>query len=120
MRGHYLTTTTILALVLALAGCRTMRPIAVSGSTATTAFAGIEIGDLVTVQMRDGTEHRFAVSGIEGEALVSDAGRRYPRSDMMKLEHESIHAGKTITLVGGIVAGYAVLQTMAAKGFFGR
>jgi len=118
MRGHHLTTTTILALVLVLAGCRTMRPIAVSGSAATTAFAGIEIGDLVMVEMRDGTKHRFAVGRIEGEALVSDAGRRYPRSEMVKLRHET--APKPAGLVGGIVAGYGVLQTMAAKGFLGR
>jgi len=121
MRRHYLATTAILAIALALAGCRTMRPIELSGPAAPKVFADIEIGDLVAVEMRDGTEHRFEVRGIEGEALVSDVGRRYPRSEIVKLQHESVDAKRTVGLVGGIAAGYALcLKIIESTGVFGR
>ncbi len=122
MRRHKgaLAASVLLIIAIVATGCRTMRPIDLNSSNVPKAFAGIEIGDLVAVELRDGSKHRFEVRGIEGEALVSDVGRRYPCSEMVKLQHESVHAGKTIGLVGSIVAGYAVLQTMVAKGYFGR
>jgi hypothetical protein len=121
MRGSYLATTAILAIAIALNGCRTMRSIEpITGIEAPTTFANIEIGDLVAVEMKDGSKHRFEVKGIEGEALVSGVGKRYPRSEMAKLEHETIHPTKTLGLVGGIVAGYAVMLKLVESGVFGR
>jgi hypothetical protein len=120
MRGHYLAASAILALGLALTGCRTMRPVELNAVSAPKAFAGIEIGDLVAVEMNDGSQHRFEVKGIEGETLVSGAGKRYPRSEMLRLEHENVDPGRTAGLVGSIVAGYAVMLKLVESGVFGR
>jgi hypothetical protein len=122
MRRHKGTLAALVLITLSIAatGCRTMRPIELSGPAAPKAFAEIEIGDLVAIEMRDGSEHRFEVKGIEGETLVSEVGRRYPRSEIVKLQHESVDAKRTAGLVGSIVAGYAVMLKLVESGVFGR
>jgi hypothetical protein len=111
----------VFTLGVASTGCHSMRPVLPSGTTnAQRTFARIEIGDLVAVEMQDGSRHRFEVRGIEGDALVADSGRRYARGEMRKLEHEGVDAGKTVGLVTAIVAAYAIFWKIASDfNFFG-
>jgi hypothetical protein len=124
MRKHKQAMTALLMLTVGIGapGCRTMRPMEpITGISAPQAFAKIEIGDLVSIEMKDGSHHRFEVRGIEGETLVADSGRRYPRSEMTKLEHETVDASRTVGLVAGVTAGYAVvMKIMESTNFFGR
>jgi hypothetical protein len=112
---------TIAAVVAASSGCQTMRTVTpLTGPTATHAFSRIEIGDLVSVEMRDGTRHRFEVSRIESDALVADDGRKYPRGEIVGLEHENVDARRTTGLVLGITVGFYIFVKIAeATNFFG-
>ncbi len=105
-----------LATVSALStGCSTMRPVApVSAPTAPPAFRKIALGDTVAVQMRDGRRDKFQVAAIDGDTLVSKAGGRYQRADMVQLEHERIDRKRTWFLVGGIAAGLYLFLGIAA------
>jgi hypothetical protein len=111
----------VAALGTVSAGCHTMQPVTpLTGPSAPKAFAKIEVGDLVSVQLRDGTTHRFEVSQIEDAALVAESGRRYPLADMAHLEHEAVDARKTTGLVAGITVGYVVLlKILESINFFG-
>jgi hypothetical protein len=112
----------VLTLGTASTGCHTMRPVSHVGLPSTARpFAKIDIGDLVAVEMQDGSRHRFEVKGIEGDALVASSGRKYHHGEMVKLEHEAVDAGKTSGLVAGIVAGYAVVwKILSSIEFFGN
>jgi hypothetical protein len=103
------------------AGCHSMRTIEpITTPSTPTAFTRIEPGDLVFVEMKDGSRHRFEVQGIEGDTLVSGSGTRYPRSEMARLQHEIVDGQKTAGLVAGIVAGYVVvMKILASIDFFG-
>ena len=107
---------------VASSGCHTMRPVApLTGPTASNAFAKIEVGDLVSLELRDGTRHRFEVSQIEDEALVAESGRRYLRADMTYLEHETVDVRRTTGLVAGITVGYVILiKILESINFFGK
>jgi len=111
----------VAALGIVSAGCHTMRPVTpLSGPAAPKAFAKIEVGDLVSLQLRDGTTHRFEVSQIEDGALVAESGRRYPLAEMVHLEHEAVDARRTTGLVAGITVGYIVLlKILESINFFG-
>jgi len=111
----------LLSLVTASTGCRTMRPIQpLTGPRAEQDFARIEIGDLVIVETADGARHRFEVTAIEGDALVAESGRRYPRADMKHIEREAIDARKTTALVTFLVVGYYIFfKIVEATNLFG-
>ena len=111
----------IVIMSVASTGCHTMRPVApLTGPTAANAFAKIEVGDLVSLELLDGTRHRFEVSQIEDDALVSEAGRRYPRAEMAHLEHETVDVRRTTGLVAGITVGYVILlKILESINFFG-
>ena len=111
----------IVSLSVASSGCETMRPVApLTGPTASNAFTKIEIGDLVSLELRDGTRHRFEVSQIEDDALVAESGRRYPRAEMTRLEHETVDARRTTGLVAGITVGSVILlKILESINFFG-
>ena len=111
----------IVIVSVASSGCHTMRPVApLIGPTASNAFSKIEVGDLVTLELRDGTRHRFEVSQIEDEALVAESGRRYLRAEMAYLEHETVDVRRTTGLVAGITVGYVILlKILESINFFG-
>lgn len=111
----------VAALGIVSAGCHTMRPVTpLTGPSAPKAFARIEVGDLVSLQLRDGTTHRFEVSQIEDQALVAESGRRYPLPEVVHLEHEAVDARRTTGLVAGITVGYIVLlKILESINFFG-
>lgn len=111
----------ILICALVAAGCDTMRPIAITvAPQQAKPFGGLEIGDLVEVKLSDGTRHRFEVEAIEGDAIVSNTGRRYTRGEIAELARETLDGPKTASLVAGIVAGGLIaLKIMESVGFFG-
>jgi hypothetical protein len=109
------------AVVAASSGCQSMRQVTpLTGPTASQAFGRIEIGDLVSVEMRDGTRHLFEVRRIEGEALVAEDGRAYPRAEMIRLEHQIVDARRTTGLVIGLaIAYYVFLRIVESTNLFG-
>ena len=118
MRSCQRVTSFVLAGILATvsplaAGCSTMRPVALNTAAAPPAFSRISTGDTVEVQMRDGRHDKFQVASIDGDTLVSKAGGRYQRAEMVQLKHQRISQKRTWFLVGGIVAGLFVLLVIA-------
>ena len=106
---------TTLAILLTTSGCTSMRPVpAVDAPSAPTQYTVIEPGDRVAVVMKDGRRLRFTVRSVDGEALVSQTGERYPRAEMTQLRHRRFSHVKTWLLVGGVGFGLVVLYGIAA------
>lgn len=110
----------VLACAIASTGCATMRPVQISVTPQTRTFGPVDVGDLVQLTLTDGTRHRFAVNAIEGDAIVSDTGRRYARAEIVQLSRESVDARATIGLTAAIAAGSViVLRILESIRFFG-
>jgi hypothetical protein len=111
----------VLICAIVSTGCVTMRPIPITGAPQQTrAFGKLDVGDLVQVQLTDGSRHRFEVKAIEGDAIVSNTGRRYTRGEIAQLARETFDGPKTGSLVGGIVAGGIIfLRILDSIDFFG-
>jgi hypothetical protein len=110
---------TALAITLT-AGCTSMRPVrAVDAPSPPKQYTDIKPGDGVALKMKDGRRVRFKVQSVDGEALVSQAGERYPRAEMIELEHQQFSHAKTWSLVvGGVVFGLVVLYGIALASLY--
>ena len=121
MRSLTSSVAAVLICAIVSTGCVTMRPIAITvAPQQARPFGKLEVGDLVQAELIDGTRHRFEVKAIEGDALVSNTGRRYTRGEIAQLARETFDGPKTASLVGGIVAGGLIfLKILDSINFFG-
>ena len=120
MRSLTLAVSALLICAIASTGCDTMRPVRISVTPQTRTFGPVDVGDLVQLKLADGTRHSFEVKEIEGDAIVSDTGRRYARTEIAELFRESADAKATVGLVGAIVAGGLIfLHFLESIQFFG-
>jgi hypothetical protein len=121
VRSFITSVAAVLICAIVSTGCATMRPGAISVAPQTRPFAGLNVGDLVQLQLTNGTRHRFEVKAIEGDAIVSDTGQRYARGEIAQLSRETVNGAKMGSLVGVIVAGSAiVLKVLESIQFFGN
>jgi hypothetical protein len=72
-------------------------------------FGPVRAGDTVVVQTRDGMSRRFVVQQIDGETLVAADGRRYVRSDLLRVQRKVVSGPKTAILIAGVGAGVCML-----------
>jgi hypothetical protein len=94
----------VLAGALTFAGCTSTKAIRPAGP-GEPPFGPVQAGDSVIVLTRDGESARFIVQGIDGEALIASDGRRYLRSDLVRVERKAFSGPKTAGLIAGIAGG---------------
>jgi hypothetical protein len=112
---------TCIAFTTFSAGCTAMKPVAgISSPVPPPAYGDIRVGDRVSVEMNDGRRESFRVEFLEGDAIVSPSGQRYPRKDMRRLERQHFSHAKTWPLVAGaVVGGILVLAALVVAGGVG-
>ncbi len=123
-RARIARTTAVLLSAQMLSGCHSRVPIAVPDSTSGPPTAAVlsqlKADDEVRVTLRDGSIAEFVVAEVQADALVAEDGRRFSYADMTRLEKTHVSKGKTIALVGGLIAMgllvVIVIQTGAAIG----
>lgn len=106
-------TLAVALLTSATMGCtsmKTIRPASVQGAPV---WGKLEVGDTVIVQIANGERWRFVVQQIDGEAIVASGGRRFERSDIVRLQRKSFSAPKTVGLIAGIFGGVFVAVGIA-------
>lgn len=97
----------------AIGGCTSVRTIDPATVPTGAAFRNIDVGDTITLHLRDGRSLKIVVDRIEVDALVSMEGVRYPRSDIRQLQRRSLDGWKTGLLVAGAVLGAYVVAGLA-------
>lgn len=102
----------VLVGTLTFAGCTSMKTIR-PASPGEPPFGSVQTGDTVVVQTRDGAHARFVVQQIDGETLIAPNGRRYVRSDLLRVERKAFSGRKTAGLIAGIAGGVFVLVAIA-------
>ena len=110
------------ALIASTAGCTAMHRIdRIDAPTPPRALARIEVGDLVTLVMKDGRKASFEVGSIRPDLLVSVTGEQFPRAEMASLEHDRLDLERSLVLSGVIAAGVYVFGLfLGAIGFGGQ
>jgi hypothetical protein len=101
------------------AGCtslQTIRP-AVPGEAP---FGPVQAGDTVLVQTRAGDQVFFVVQRIDGEALMAPNGRRYERSDLVRVQRKAISGPKTTALIAGIAGGVLIVVALTVGKWLGE
>jgi hypothetical protein len=90
----------VLVGVLTFPGCTSMKTIR-PASPGEPPFGPVQTGDTVAVQTRDGVFARFVVRQIDGETLIAADGRRYVRSDLLRVQRKTFSGLKTAGLIAG-------------------
>jgi hypothetical protein len=90
-----------LGVVTSAAGCTSMKTIHPTAPPSAPPFHGVQAGDIVRVETRDGRHDRFTVQQIDGDVLVADTGARYALADIVRLQRRSFSPVRTALLVGG-------------------
>jgi hypothetical protein len=81
---------------------KTIRP---TGAPSAPPYHGVQAGDIVSVETRDGRHDRFTVEQIDGDVLVADTGARYALADIVRLQRRSFSPIRTALLIGGALFG---------------
>lgn len=102
----------VLAGALTFAGCTSMKTIrpALPGEPP---FGPVQTGDTVVVQTRAGERTSFIVQRIDGETVIASDGRRYVRSDLVRVQRKAFSGPKTTGLIAGIAGGVFVAVAIA-------
>jgi hypothetical protein len=64
-------------------------------------FGPVKAGDTVVLHLHDGRRVEITVARVEGDALVSAEGVRYPHAEIAQLQRRSFSGLKTLGFVGG-------------------
>jgi hypothetical protein len=83
-------------------------------------FGPVQIGDTVVVLTRGGEQARFVVQMIDGGTLIAPDGRRYVRSDLVRVEREELDRAKTAGLIAGIAGGVFVVVVITVGVWLGK
>lgn len=103
--------TWLLVGVISLAGsaCTSMRTIRPETDPRKPAFGSVRAGDRVTLHLHDGRRLQVTVSQVDERGVTSVEGIRYGRSDIAQIQRRSFSAGRTTSLVAGVVLGAMVV-----------
>jgi hypothetical protein len=97
---------------MTLTGCTSMKTIR-PATPGELPFGPVQTGDTVVVHTRGGEQASFVVQRIDAETLVAEDGRRYVRSDILRLERKAFSGPKTTGLIAGIAGGVFVVVSIA-------
>jgi hypothetical protein len=105
-------TAAVMVSALTFAACTSMKTIrpAIPGEPP---FGPVQRGDTVVVYTRGGESARFVVQEIDGETLVAADGRRYVRSELLRVDRKAFSGPKTAGLIAGIAGGVFVVVAIA-------
>ena len=108
----------VLLTVLALVGggCTSMRTVRVPTAGVSPTKTSVKPGDVVRVTMRDGRRAQFTVSQVEPSAITATGGDSYAKSEIVKLERQSVIAIKTSAGVVGFGAMLLLFAAMVTEG----
>jgi hypothetical protein len=109
----------VLVSALTSAGCTSLRTIG-PASPGEPPFGPVQTGDTVVVLTRSGEHATFVVQGIDGETLIAPNGRRYVRSDLVRVEHKTLDRAKTAGLIAGIAGGVFVVVAITVGAWLGK
>ena len=99
--------------VCAVGGCTSVRTINPATAPTGAAFEHIDTGDTIAILLGDGRSLKIVVEWVEADAIVSQEGVRYAKSDIRQLQRRSFSGWKTGVLIGGIVFGAYVAAGLA-------
>jgi hypothetical protein len=103
-----------------LAGCTSMRTIRPVTDPGAPTWGPLKAGDTVIVQTPNGERWRFVVQQIDGDVIIAPGGRRYPQSEIVRLQRKSFSTAKTAGLVAGIAGGIFVCLGIAVASALGN
>jgi hypothetical protein len=84
-------------------------------------FGRIEVGDLVSVVMKDGRKAKFEVASIDPNLVVSVDGEQFLRRDMARLDDDRLSLERSVLVAAAIAAGVYLLGSLLGSiGFGGR
>lgn len=109
----------VLVSALTSAGCTSMKTIH-PASPGEPPFGPVQIGDTVVVLTRGGEQACFVVQGMDGETLIASTGRRYVRSDLVRLERKAFSGARTAGLIAGIAGGVFVVVAITVGAWLGK
>ena len=98
------------SVLAATVGCTTMRTIVPVADPTVDAFTKIRRFDTVDVETRDGQRVRFVVGAVERDALISEDGVRYSRTDILQVHHKAPNGWGTVALVMVLMIPGVALQ----------
>jgi len=139
-RQRYSTGIMLLGLTLFLAACTSLSPISGDAKTLQEQIRtgqAVQQGDRIRVVTHDGVSHRLIVVAVEGDVLkgqLSTTPSHYendepwaqepeqekqplieiPIADIVLVEKEKVHAGKTAAATGGVLLVFVALSAAAA------
>jgi hypothetical protein len=109
-------------LMIALAGCTTLRPIAVNQSDFSQRIASgelLKIRDHVIIETVDGQTYEFDITSIS-PATIDGKQRSIPIDQIVTIQKRVLSTKRTLLLVlliaGGIAVTYALIRGLAAAG----
>lgn len=82
-------------------------------------YGPLKAGDTVIVQTPDGERWRFVVQAIDGQVIVAPGGKRYGRSDIVRLQKRAFSGPRTVGLIAGLTAGAVLLFGIAVASAYG-
>lgn len=92
-----------------VSGCTTVNPVL---HTAGDRTAELKVGDTITTTGRDGRSSHFEIARISPDEICG-TDQCVRKSDIVGLEVQEFSAGKTILLVGGVIAIVALVVAAA-------
>lgn len=109
----------VLVGALTFAGCTSMKTIrpALPGEPP---FGPLQTGDTVVVETRGGEQASFIVQRIDGETIIASDGRRYVRSDLVRVQRKAVSGPKTAGLIAGIAGGVFVVVAITVGLWLGK
>ena len=105
-----------LAVLLALAGCTSLQPVAADQEVLRDRIRAGELvraGDRIAVTTEDGTQYAFTVAHVDADAL-SGEGFQVPIDRIATLRTERIDVVRTAGAAGGAVASAYIAAAIAA------
>jgi hypothetical protein len=109
----------VLVGALTFGGCTSMNTIRPS-LPGEPPFGPVQTGDTVVVQTRGGEQACFIVQRIDGETLIASDGRRYVRSDLVRVERKAFSGPKTAGLIASIAGGVFVIVAITVGLWLGK
>jgi hypothetical protein len=99
-------------------GCTSVKTIRPATEPTASPFGSVKTGDKILLHLKDGRRVQIVVQKIDGDALLSEEGGRYSRSEITQLQRRSFSGGKTALAVAGTVAaallvvGYLIVSAL--------
>jgi hypothetical protein len=107
----------ILIVILAVAGCTSMKPVAMPPDQLHEGISAGEIineGDKVKIVTTDGQTHQFRVTAVDDESVVGNS-IEVPITDIVTLKTKEYSGDKTAVLVGGSSVIFVILGIAASS-----